>query len=102
DSEHAVRHGFFGWFNRAFERGRERYVGGVRGVIGRSVRAFAVYAAIVVAVGLLFVRLPTAFVPNEDQGYFFVQVQAPPGSTQQRTGVALDAVSQHLLTQEAA
>jgi multidrug efflux pump len=100
DREHAVRHGFFGWFNRVFERGRDRYVGGVRGVVGRPLRWFIVYAAIVAAVGLLFVRLPTAFVPNEDQGYFFVQVQTPPGATQQRTGVVLDDVSQYLLQQE--
>jgi multidrug efflux pump len=102
DREHAVRHGFFGWFNRVFEKGRDRYVGGVRGVMGRSLWAFTIYAAIVVAVGLLFVRLPTAFVPNEDQGYFFVQVQTPPGATQQRTGVVLDDVSQYLLKQESA
>ncbi len=102
DREHAVRHGFFGWFNRVFERGRDRYAGGVRGVIARSVWAFAIYAAIVAAVGLLFVRLPTSFVPNEDQGYFFVQVQTPPGATQQRTGVVLDDVSQYLLRQETA
>ena len=102
DREHAVRHGFFGWFNRVFERGRDTYVGRVRRMIARPVRWFIVYAAIVVAVGLLFVRLPTAFVPNEDQGYFFVQVQTPPGATQQRTGVVLDDVSQYLLKQETA
>jgi len=102
DREHAVRHGFFGWFNRVFEQGRDRYVSGVRGVVARSVWAFAIYAAIVAAVGLLFVRLPTSFVPNEDQGYFFVQVQTPPGATQQRTGVVLDDVSQYLLKQETA
>jgi multidrug efflux pump len=102
DREHAVRHGFFGWFNRNFDRGRDRYVGGVRGIIARSVRWFVVYAAILAAVGLLFVKLPTAFVPNEDQGYFFVQVQTPPGATQQRTGAVLDDVSKYLLSQETA
>ena len=102
DREHAARHGFFGWFNRAFDQGRDRYVGGVRGVLARTARWFAIYLAIVVAVGLLFVRLPTAFVPNEDQGYFFVQVQTPPGATQQRTGVVLDDVAQYLLKQESA
>src|SRR5712671_1431160 len=40
DREHAIRHGFFGWFNRVFDRGRERYVGGVRGVMARTVRWF--------------------------------------------------------------
>jgi hydrophobe/amphiphile efflux-1 (HAE1) family protein len=102
DREHAVRHGFFGWFNRRFDWGRDHYVTSVRGVIARSLRWFAIYLAIVVAVGLLFVKLPTGFVPNEDQGYFFVQVQTPPGATQQRTGVVLDDVSQYLLTQETA
>ena len=102
DREHAVRHGFFGWFNRRFDQSRNRYIGGVRGVLARTVRWFAIYLAIVAAVGLLFVKLPTAFVPNEDQGYFFVQVQTPPGATQQRTGVVLDDVSQYLLKQESA
>jgi len=102
DRKPVVRQGFFGWFNRVFERGRHGYVAGVRGVIARSARAFAAYAAIVAAVGLLFVKLPTSFVPNEDQGYFFVQVQAPAGATQQRTGVALDDVSRYLLEQEGA
>jgi multidrug efflux pump len=102
DREHAIRHGFFGWFNRRFDWSRDHYVTGVRGVIGRSVRFFIIYAAIVAAVGLLFVKLPTSFVPNEDQGYFFVQVQTPAGATQQRTGVVLDDVSKYLLTQETA
>ncbi|HEY4040147.1 MAG TPA: efflux RND transporter permease subunit [Burkholderiaceae bacterium] len=99
---HAPRRGFFGWFNRVFDAGRDRYVGGVRGVMARAGRWFAIYFVIVAAVGLLFVKLPTSFVPNEDQGYFFVQVQAPPGATQQRTGVALDDVVQYLLKQESA
>ncbi|HEY2628279.1 MAG TPA: efflux RND transporter permease subunit, partial [Usitatibacter sp.] len=102
DREHAIRHGFFGWFNRIFDRARERYVGGVHGVAARPVRWFAIFAAIVAVVGILFVKLPTSFLPNEDQGYFFVQVQTPPGATQQRTWAPLDAVSQYLLTQESA
>jgi hydrophobe/amphiphile efflux-1 (HAE1) family protein len=100
DREHAVRHGFFGWFNRRFDWSRDHYVGGVRGVMARTIPSALVYLAMVAAVGLLFVKLPTAFVPNEDQGYFFVQVQTPPGATQQRTGVVLDDISQYLLTQE--
>jgi multidrug efflux pump len=102
DQAHAVRHRFFGWFNRGFDLTRDRYVGGVRGVMARFGRWFVVYAAIVGAAGLLYVKLPTAFVPNEDQGYFFVQVQTPPGATQQRTWAPLDAVSQYLLDKEAA
>ncbi|HEY3635658.1 MAG TPA: efflux RND transporter permease subunit, partial [Caldimonas sp.] len=55
---------------------------------------------VVAAVGLLFMRLPTSFLPNEDQGYFFVQVQTPPGATQERTGVALHDVVDYLSKQE--
>jgi hydrophobe/amphiphile efflux-1 (HAE1) family protein len=96
------RGGFFGWFNRNFDRSREKYVGGVHHVIVRSGRWLLVYLAVVAAVGLLFVRLPTSFLPNEDQGYMFVQVTTPPGTTQAVTGQALNAVSNYLLKDEAA
>jgi multidrug efflux pump len=101
DATHAER-GFFGWFNGCFEAGRGRYVGGVRHVIHGWGRWLLIYLAVIAAVGLLFVRLPTSFLPNEDQGYFFVQVQTPPGATQERTGVALDDVVHYLLDQESA
>jgi len=102
DREHAEGRGFFGWFNRRFDWTREHYLTGVRGVMTRVISSFLGYLAIVGAVVFLFLKLPTAFVPNEDQGYFFVQVQAPPGATQQRTGIALDDVSQYLLQKESA
>jgi multidrug efflux pump len=97
---HADKKGFFGWFNRRFDSGRDKYVDGVRRVIGRWGRALVIYAVVIAAVGALFVRLPTSFVPNEDQGYLFVQVQTPPGAVQARTGAALGDVSNYLLTQE--
>ncbi|MDB5824128.1 MAG: multidrug efflux transporter permease [Herminiimonas sp.] len=100
--EHAKKRGFFGWFNRGFDKGRDRYVHGVRSIITRSARALAVYAAVIGVVALMFVRLPTSFLPNEDQGFIFVQVQTPPGTTQERTGAALDAVDSYLLKDEAA
>jgi hydrophobe/amphiphile efflux-1 (HAE1) family protein len=96
------KRGFFGWFNRSFDTGRDQYVRGVRRVIARSGRWLLVYLAVIGAVGLMFVRLPTSFLPNEDQGYMFVQVQTPPGATQARTGAALDDVSNYLLKQESA
>src|SRR6266853_247364 len=64
DREHAVRHGFFGWFNRRFEWGRGHYLGAVRGIVARAGRWFVIYAVLVAAVGLLFLKLPTAFVPR--------------------------------------
>ena len=97
---HADKKGFFGWFNRHFDSGRDKYVHGVRRVIGRWGRALVIYAVVIAAVGVLFVRLPTSFVPNEDQGYLYVQVQTPPGAVQARTGAALADVSNYLLTQE--
>ncbi|HEV7618483.1 MAG TPA: efflux RND transporter permease subunit, partial [Burkholderiaceae bacterium] len=92
--------GFFGWFNRGFESTRNKYLHGVRHVIARYGRWLAIYAAVIAAVGWLFVHLPTSFLPTEDQGYLFVQVQTPPGATQGRTGVALDDVSNYLLKDE--
>ncbi len=98
---HGSKKGFFGWFNRVFESGRNKYLLGVRHVIARSGRWLAIYAAVIVAVGWLFVHLPTSFLPTEDQGYLFVQVQTPPGATMERTGHALDDVSEYLLKDEA-
>ncbi len=98
---HADKKGFFGWFNRGFDHGRDKYVRGVRNVIARSGRWLLVYLAVIVAVGLLFVRLPTSFVPTEDQGFLFIQVQTPPGATMGRTGAVLDDVSDYLLKDEA-
>jgi len=92
--------GFFGWFNRGFDGARAGYLGGVRHVIGRFGRWFVVYAAVIAAVGILFLRLPTSFLPSEDQGYFFVQVQTPPGATQARTQAVLDDVTGYLRQDE--
>jgi multidrug efflux pump len=96
------RRGFFAWFNRRFGRTREQYVRAVRHIAVRALRWLLVYAAAVAAAGLLFARLPTSFLPGEDQGYMFVQVQAPPGATQGRTGAVLDQVSSYLLKEESA
>src|SRR5882757_6455827 len=95
------KEGFFGAFNRGFERGRAKYVGGVRHVMHRTGRWLLIYGALIVAVGLLFVRLPTGFLPDEDQGVAFIQVQTPPGATQGRTQIALDDVANYLLHDEA-
>jgi multidrug efflux pump len=96
------RAGFFGAFNRGFDTARDGYVGGVRRVMLRSGRWLLVHLLAIGVVGLLFVKLPTSFLPSEDQGYFFVQVQAPPGTTQERTGTALNDVVHYLLKDEAA
>jgi hydrophobe/amphiphile efflux-1 (HAE1) family protein len=99
---HDQKTGFFGWFNRVFDNGRDKYVGGVRRIVARSGRWLIIYAVAVAAVVLLFMHLPTSFLPNEDQGYLFVQVQAPIGTTQVRTGAILDTIDQYLRKNEAA
>jgi multidrug efflux pump len=97
---HVKRGGFFGWFNRGFDRSRVRYHDGVQHVIARSSRWLFIYAAVIAAVALLFLRMPTSFLPDEDQGTFFVQVQTPAGTTQGHTQAVLDDVANYLLEEE--
>ena len=82
---HLEKRGFFGWFNRGFKRTAKGYEGWVSGLLRRAGRFMLIYVAIVVAVGVLFLRLPSSFLPNEDQGYIIANVQLPPGATQART-----------------
>lgn len=102
DPNHHEKKGFFGWFNRGFDRTRDRYLGGVTRILGRRGLWMVVYLALVGIVALLFVRLPSGFLPKEDQGYMFVQVQTPAGSTQEATGRVLEEISQYLLNDEKA
>jgi len=92
--------GFFGWFNRGFERSRNWYVRRTQWIAKRPLRWMLVYGAVLAVVGLLFLRLPTSFLPNEDQGFMFVQVQTPAGTPQWRTGQVLDEISAYLLKEE--
>ncbi|MCS0611523.1 efflux RND transporter permease subunit [Massilia kyonggiensis] len=96
------RGGFFVWFNRGFDRSRDGYVSGARAIAARPWRWLAAYGAATAVVALLFARLPTSFLPNEDQGFLYVQVQTPPGATLERTGAVLDEVSAWLLKNESA
>ena len=91
---------FFRWFNRTFERGRDRYEGGVRWVARGWGRSLLMYALIVGAMAFVFLRLPTGFLPDEDQGIMFSLVQGPPGASSARTQVALDQVRDHFLQKE--
>jgi multidrug efflux pump len=98
---HHYNRGFFRWFNRNFDSGSRRYQGIVGRMIGRPWRYMIVYLALASLMGLLFLRLPTAFLPDEDQGYLFTLVQTPVGSTQARTERALDKVADYFLNHEA-
>ena len=92
--------GFFGWFNRGFQRTGRRVDQGVRTILSRGRRFMAVFLALVVVMGFLFLRLPSAFLPDEDQGVLFSQVIAPAGATQQRTMESIKKVEQHFLEDE--
>ncbi|HEY4530962.1 MAG TPA: efflux RND transporter permease subunit [Luteimonas sp.] len=91
---------FFRWFNRSFEKTSNTYQRGVRGILGRPVRFMAVFAALALVMGLLFARLPSAFLPNEDQGVLMVMVQTPVGATQERTLESMAALEKHFLENE--
>ncbi|MFT3760475.1 efflux RND transporter permease subunit [Thauera sp.] len=91
---------FFHWFNDKFQRSTQRYEGAVGGMLKRSVRFMAIYVAIVAVLGLLFMRMPTSFLPEEDQGIMFNQVMLPAGATQERTLEVLEKVEQHFLQNE--
>jgi multidrug efflux pump len=97
---HGTKTGFFGWFNRTFDNGRDKYHSGVQHVIRRSGRWLVLYLAVIVGVGFLFMRLPKSFLPDEDQGTMFVLVQTPPGSTQETTARTLKNVTDCLLHNE--
>ncbi|HHL4084367.1 TPA: efflux RND transporter permease subunit, partial [Burkholderia sola] len=97
---HEEKKGFFGWFNRTFNTSRDKYHVGVHHVIKRSGRWLIIYLVVIVAVGLLFVRLPKSFLPDEDQGLMFVIVQTPSGSTQETTAKTLANISDYLLKDE--
>ena len=91
---------FFRGFNRRFDATSSRYQGIVRGLLGRPGRGMAVFAALVVVMGLLFVRLPTAFLPDEDQGVLMAMIQTPVGATQERTVESIERLEKHFLENE--
>ncbi|MFS2222124.1 multidrug efflux RND transporter permease AcrD [Pantoea sp. B65] len=94
------RRGFFGWFNRMFNRNSERYERGVARILQKSGRWLLLYLAIIGIMAFLFLRLPTSFLPLEDRGVFTTQVQLPPGATQQQTLKVVQKVEQYYMTRE--
>jgi multidrug efflux pump len=96
---HLEKGGFFGGFNRGFKSTAKGYEGFVAKILRHVPRALAVYAAVIVAVGFFFWKLPGSFLPVEDQGYIVVNVQLPPGATIERTSRAVGAVEEFMLKQ---
>ena len=100
--EHGTpKKGFFGWFNRNFDRSVRSYERGVGNILQRKAPYLLAYLLIVVGMIWLFTRIPTAFLPEEDQGVLFAQVQTPAGSSAERTQVVIDEMRSYLLDKEA-
>jgi multidrug efflux pump len=92
---------FFRWFNRWFDRRRDQYERLVGRSFGKPVRYLVIYGAIVAAMVFFFLRLPTAFLPDEDQGFIICQVQLPAGATQERTLKVIEQLEHHFMEREA-
>ncbi|MCL1047322.1 efflux RND transporter permease subunit [Shewanella sp. 1_MG-2023] len=92
--------GFFGWFNRSFDKLTSRYEASVAAILKRTVRMMGVYLVLVIATAWIFMRMPTAFLPDEDQGILFTQAILPTNSTQESTIKVLEEVSDYYLNEE--
>ncbi len=100
DADHHEKRGFFGWFNRAFLRLTGRYRNAVAGILARPIRWMLVYALVIGVVALLFVRLPQAFLPEEDQGDFAIMVMQPEGTPMAETMANVGDVERYLAEHE--
>jgi len=100
DAEHQTNKGFFGWFNRTFDRSSRAYQGRVEKILGRRGRYLAIYVVIVGVLGFSFMRLPSSFLPEEDQGMMFTLVTLPAGSTQEQTVDVLKKMEDYYLNEE--
>lgn len=102
DKTHDEQKGFFGWFNRSFNNVSMRY----QNFVGRSIKHKLLYlvgyGAIIGLLAVLFMRIPSSFLPEEDQGMLMTLVQLPAGSTQDQTQAVIDKVSNYYQTQEKA
>ncbi len=96
---HLEKRGFFGAFNRGFSRTAKGYESGVARMLRRAPRWLLLYAGIAVAAGWIYTRLPTSFLPQEDQGNMLVNVQLPPGATVERTRSVMEQVESFVLKQ---
>lgn len=95
-----AQRGLFYWFNRIFSNSSAHYSRSVAAMLTRTGRFLLLYGLLVIGMAILFVRMPTSFLPAEDQGIFATQVILPAGATQERTQKILDQVSQYYREKE--
>jgi multidrug efflux pump len=96
---HHEKRGFFGWFNRSFHTTATGYQGWIAKILNKTGRYLLIYAALLGIVAFLYVRLPSSFLPNEDQGYIITNVQLPPGASRSRAEDVLAEVEQYFRKQ---
>jgi len=97
---HEHKKGFFGWFNNMFEKSTHHYTDSVARILRSTGRYLVLYVVLVAGMALMFVRLPSSFLPDEDQGVLLSMAQLPSGATQQQTQKVLDEVNEYYLTKE--
>ncbi|PHV23904.1 hydrophobe/amphiphile efflux-1 family RND transporter [Janthinobacterium sp. BJB446] len=97
---HATNKGFFGWFNRSFDSSSNKYQGMVGSMIRHRARSMLLYVLLLAGLVFIFMRLPTSFLPEEDQGILFTQIQLPTGATQERTLKVIEQVEDHFMNSE--
>ncbi len=98
---HGTHRGFFGWFNRKLDQSNAGYRSVVGRMAARSGRFLLLYGTLAAVMLFLFLRLPSSFLPNEDQGTLFTLVQTPVGATQERTLEVMGQIEDYYLTNEA-
>ncbi|WP_274631084.1 efflux RND transporter permease subunit [Arvimicrobium flavum] len=98
---HHKKKGFFGWFNRGFDRATQNYTSSVGWIVRRTGRFMVIYLALLVGLGWSFMQLPTSFLPNEDQGFLIVDIQGPPESSSNRTRAIAENVETIFMGEEA-
>ncbi len=98
--DHYEKGGFFGWFNRNFNKATNKYQSGVSSMLAKTGRYMMIYLAIVLLLGFLFTRLPSSFLPDEDQGIMFTQMTLPVGATKERSMLVMDQIEKHFLENE--
>ncbi|PBI82260.1 multidrug efflux RND transporter permease [Rahnella victoriana] len=97
---HGKTTGFFGWFNRKFDQSTQHYTSSVGRILQSTGRYIVIYLLIVAGMVVMFMRLPTSFLPDEDQGVLATQAILPAGATQERTQKVLDAITAHYMNDE--
>ena len=96
---HHAKTGIFGWFNRGFASTASHYQGWVAKILTRTGRFLLIFVALLGIVAWLYVRLPSSFLPNEDQGYIIANVQLPPGASRNRAEAVLAEVDSYFRAQ---